>query len=161
MRTTAVATLALALAACGKTVPLTPDLRASGSAAGDVAALPLRVIGTFELHSGGRTTLVVQNAARAVGAQAPDDSTVVLRVLAGGLDGRSDTLDLKFVSSRAAGGSYTLRTVNGVQIGRSLPIGGQNYQYHPCYQNVGSKCMQPIAEGAREDSEVRVGLHTK
>jgi hypothetical protein len=145
--------LAVALAACGKTVPLTPETRA-----GDVAALPLRVLGTFELHSGGGATLVVQNETPAVRAQAPDDSTIVLTVLAGAVDGRSDSLDLTFVTSRSAGGVYTLRAVNGTTIGRSIMIRGASYQYHPCYQNVGSKCMAPIADGAREDTIIRIGL---
>lgn len=158
MRSVIVPALALALAACGKTVPLTPDLRASGTAGGDVAALPLRVLGTFELHSGGSATLVLQNESPAVHAQAPDDSTIVLQVLAGGVDGTRDTLDLTFVTSRAAGGAYTLRAINGTPLGRSIMIRGASYQYHPCYQNVGSKCMAPIAEGAREDSIIRIGL---
>jgi hypothetical protein len=154
MRRVSLAAAALFVTACGTSVPLTPDLRAGG----DLSAMPLRVLGTFELRAAGRTSIVVRNETTPLSAEARDDSTIVLQVLGPQLAGGYDTLALTFKPSMAAQGAYTLRQVNGTVIGRSISIGGTNYQYVPCYQNVGSKCLQPISEGAQEDSQVRIGL---
>lgn len=156
MRFVSAAILALVVTACGKTVPLTPDLRAT--AGGDLAVLPLRVLGTFELRAGGRTTVMVKNETTVLNATASNDSTIIVRVRGGQLAGGQDTLALTFRVSRTADGAFTLREVNGAAIGRSIMIGGASYQYVPCYQNVGSKCLEPIAEGASEDSQVRLGI---
>lgn len=158
MRRTVIALVALTAGGCAKTVPLTPDLRANLTEAGTLAALNLRVLGSFELRSGSRTTVTVKNEATGFGARATSDTTIVLRVLASQMAGSQDTLDLTFALSQAARGVYTLRAVNGTPLGRTISIGNTSYQYVPCYQNVGSKCLDPIADGATEDRQVRLGI---
>lgn len=162
MRAIKIAPLVLltAAAACAKPVPLTSDLRQEMGAAGsDLTSLRLRIIGTFELRTSGRTTVVVKNYAEPFGATAPDDTTIVLSVRGAQIAGQADTLRLTFALSRGgASGAYTLRQINDTWIGGSIPLGGTVYQYHPCYQNVGSKCDDPIPTGAREDRQVRMGV---
>jgi hypothetical protein len=153
----ATATLALVVGACSKPVPLTTEIRQEmGPAAGNVAALDLVVLETFELRSAGRTTIVVKNWTKAIAATAPSDSTIELDVLGALLEGQYDTLKLTFARGQA--GAYTLRQVNGAWVGESIPVAGISYQYHPCYQNVGSKCEQPAPSGTKEDRLVRVGI---
>lgn len=161
-------------AACAKTVTLTPDVRQELSAESrNLEDLRLRVIGTFELHAGGRSTIVVKNYTETFGAAAPDDTTITLHVLGAQVAGRYDTLQLTFAlaagggrtcttprNCAAEGGTvpYTLRQINGTWVGSSITIGGAAYQYHPCYQNVGSKCDDPLPATSREDRQVRVGV---
>ncbi|MDH4043345.1 MAG: hypothetical protein OEW06_02710 [Gemmatimonadota bacterium] len=159
MRPSILATSALLLvvAACSRPVPFTTDIRQEmGASASEVAALDLSVLETFELRTAGRTTIVVKNWTKAIGATAPSDTTLVLDVLGAQVAGQHDTLKLTFARGRA--GAYTLRQVNGAWIGESIPVAGISYQYHPCYQNVGSKCDQPVPSGTREDQQVRVGI---
>lgn len=153
------ATLVLGLAACAKPVPLTTAIREEmGPEAGNVAALQLSVLETFELRAPGRSTIVVKNWTKAQAATAPNDSTIVLDVLGAQVAGAHDTLALTFARSTSGGGAYTLRQINGAWLGSQIPVAGITYQYHPCYQNVGSKCDQPVAAGTREDQLVRVGI---
>ena len=154
-----VATLVLGLAGCAKPVPLTTAIRRElGPEAGNVAALNLSVLETFELRASGRATIVVRNWTKAQAATAPNDTTIVLDVAGAQVTGPYDTLTLTFVRSASGGGAYTLRRINGAWLDGQIPVGGISYQYHPCYQNVGTKCEQPVAAGTREDQMVRVGI---
>jgi len=158
MRTTILVLSLVAVTACAKPVPLTPDLRATMTDAGTLADLDLRVLGTFELRSGGRSTLTVRNELPGFGATAVNDTTITLRVSAPQLTGDRDTLDLTFALSRSPRGIYTLRAVNGTPLGQSIMVRGTSYQYVPCYQNVGSKCLEPLPSGAQEDKGVQLGV---
>jgi hypothetical protein len=147
----------LVVAGCSKPVPFTTDIRQEmGPEASNVGTLTLSVLETFELRTAGRSTIVVKNWTKAIAATAPSDTSLVLDVLGAQVAGQHDTLKLTFALGRA--GAYTLRQVNGAWIGTSIPVGGISYQYHPCYQNVGSKCDQPVPSGTREDQQVRVGI---
>jgi len=171
MRAPRVALLALlAGVACAKPVPFTSDLKQE-MAASNVADLNFRILGTFELRSSGRSTIVVKNYATAFEGAAPNDTTITVGVLGAQIAGQYDTLRLTFALSKGTGscstrracaqagaGTYTLRQINGTPIGGSIPIGGTVYQYHPCYQNVGSQCNDPIPTGAAEDRQVHIGV---
>jgi hypothetical protein len=155
----AIVTAALLTSACARPKPLTTDVREELGASGNLGELELSVIETFELRSGGRSTIVVKNWTKAIASSMPDDTTIVLDVLGALVTGARDTLHLTFARATTGGsGAYTLRKVNGAWLGTSIPIAGVSYQYHPCYQNVGSKCDEPIPTGAREDQLVRVGI---
>jgi len=148
---------ALVAGACVRTVPLTPDLRRSVMPEG-LTGMALRVLGTFELRGGGGPSLIVVNDTPLTSPRAVGDTTIVARMDVGALAGGHDTLDLTFTLNPTAGGSYTLRAINGAPLGRSITMGGIAYSYVPCYQNVGSKCLGPIADGTREDRQVRLGV---
>lgn len=151
--------LVLALSGCAKPVEFTTAMRDEmGPEAGNVAALKLAVLEAFELRTPGRATIVVKNWTQALAAKAPNDTTIVLDVAGALVTGGSDTLSLTFARSTSRGGSYTLRQINGAWIGSPIPIGTITYQYHPCYQNVGSKCEAAVPTGTREDQSVRVGI---
>jgi hypothetical protein len=153
------ATLVLGLAACAKPVPLTTAIREEmGPEAGNVSGLTLSVLETFELRAPGRATIVVKNYTKAQAATAPNDTTIVLDVLGAQVTGAHDALKLTFARSSSGGGAYTLRQINGAWLDAQIPIAGITYQYHPCYQNVGSKCDEPVPTGTREDQLVRVGI---
>jgi len=158
VRSPVIALVALTIGACAKTVPLTPDLRANLTQASALAALNLRVLGSFELRAGTRTTVTVKNETPGFDARATSDTTIVLGVLASQMAGSRDTLHLTFALSQTARGVYTLRAVNGTPLGRTIAIGNTSYQYVPCYQNVGAKCLDPIADGATEDRQVQLGV---
>jgi hypothetical protein len=158
MRRMFIGLVALAASGCAKTVPLTSDLRASLAETSRMSDLKFRVIGTFELRSGGRSTVTVRNETPAFTGRADNDTTVTVQISAPQLAGPRDTLELTFSLSQSARGAYTLRAINGISIGRSISIGGAAYQYVPCPQNFGSQCLEPIPEGAREDTGVRLGV---
>jgi hypothetical protein len=157
IRTAAVAALLVA-AACLRTVPLTPDLRDSMVPSGGLAGMSLRLLGTFELRGGGGPSFVVVHDTPLTSPRAIGDTTIMVRMGVAPVAGGNDTLDLTFTLNPTAGGSYTLRAINGAPLGRSITVGGISYSYVPCYQNVGSKCLNPIADGTREDRQVRLGI---
>ena len=157
IRAVAMAT-ALVAGACVRTVPLTPGLRQSMIPSGDLAGMGLRLLGTFELRGGGGPSLMVVHDTPLTSPRAVGDTTIVARMDVGAMAGGHDTLDLTFTLNPTAGGSYTLRAINGAPLGRSITVGGIAYSYVPCYQNVGSKCLSPIANGTREDRQVRLGV---
>jgi hypothetical protein len=143
--------------ACARPVPLTDAVRGE-LAGGNLADQQLQVLGSFELHGAPGPVLVLRHQSRPQGVTTPDDSTIVLTVTAGGRFGAAETLELTFRRSALASGAYTLRAVNGSGVGEQIPVRTQLYHYVPCYTNVGWQCGSPIATGAREDREVRVGI---
>ena len=150
---------ALLAAGCTAVVPLTPDLRDEVAGTPEaIATRDFRVLGQFELHTAGRATIVVNDRAQTLAVTSPDDTTLVVTVLGAQVSGTYDTLRLTFIESRAHGGSFTLRAINGTPLGGAIPVGIVSYQYVPCVLSLGMTCDRPISAAGREDQQVRLGI---